>query len=81
MSCRKEGLLSPKNLPDIGGVVPAVCFNEEIDHNWWEVSIWKYICSYNDMLVCDAEAHTLRLAKKKAFKKYREIIKKGFIYD
>lgn len=81
MSCRKGGLLSPKNLPDIGGVVPTVCFDEEIDHNWWEVSVWKYICSGYDMMVCKAEAQTLRLAKKKAFKKYRKIAKEGFIDD
>lgn len=81
MSCRKYGFLSPKNLPAIEGVVPILCFNEEIDHNWWEVSIWKNICSDYDMLVCDGEARTFRLAKKKAFKQYREITKKGFIDD
>ena len=81
MSCRKYDFLSPKNLPDIDGVVPTICFNEEINHKWWEVSIWKYICSGYDMMVCSAEARTLRLAKKKAFKQYREIIEKGFIDD
>lgn len=81
MSCRKNGFLSPKNLPNIDGVTPTICVCDEIDHKWWEVSIWKYICSGYDMMVCKAEAQTLRLAKKKSFKQYMEIVKKGFIND
>jgi len=80
MSCRKYGFLSPKNLSNIDGVVPTICFDEE-SHNWWEVSIWKHICSGYDMMVCSAEARTLRLAKKKVFKQYRKIKKKGFVND
>lgn len=73
MSCRKEGFLSPKNLPDIEGVVPTITFDEE-NHDWFCVCIWKYVCSDNDTAICSEEAESLRLAKKKAFKKYREII-------
>lgn len=42
MSCKKYGFLSPKNLPNIGGIVPTITFNEE-NHNWFCVYIWKYV--------------------------------------
>ena len=73
MSCKKYGFLSPKNLPDIFGIVPTITFNEE-NHNWVCVYIWKYVYTSNDTAICTAEAESLRLAKKKAFKKYREIM-------
>lgn len=80
MSCRKYGFLSPKNLPDIGGIVPTITFDEE-NYDWFCVCIWKYVYSDNDIAICSEEAGSLRLAKKKAFKKYRKIVEKGFIYD
>lgn len=73
MSYRKEGFLSPKNLPDIEGVVPTITFDEE-NHDWFCVCIWKYVYSDNDTAICSEEAESLRLAKKKAFKKYRKIV-------
>ena len=72
MSCKKYGFLSPKNIPDYEGVVPTITFDEE-NHNWFCVCIWKYVYSDNDTTICSEEAESLRLAKKKAFKKYREI--------
>lgn len=71
-SCKKYGFLSPKNIPDYEGVVPTITFDEE-NHNWFCVCIWKYVYSDNDTAICSEEAESLRLAKKKAFKKYREI--------
>ena len=80
MSCRKYGFLSPKNLPDIGGIVPTITFDEE-NYDWFCVCLWKYIYSDIDTAICSEEAGSLRLAKKKAFKKYRKIVKEGFIND
>ena len=80
MSCRKYGFLSPKNLPDVKGIVPTITFDEE-NHDWFCVCIYKYIYTDNDTAICSEEAGSLRLAKKKAFKKYREIVKEGFIND
>ena len=80
MSCKKYGFLSPKNLPDIGGIVPTITFDED-NHDWFCVCIWKYIYSDFDIAICSEEAGSLRLAKKKAFKKYRKIVKEGFIND
>lgn len=71
-SCKKYGFLSPKNLPEYDGVIPTITFDEE-SHNWFRVCIWKYVMSDNDVAICDEEAESLRLAKKKAFKKYMEI--------
>ena len=73
MSCKKYGFLSPKNLPDIEGIVPTITFNEE-NNDWFCVCICKYVYSDNDTAICREESGSLRLAKKKAFKKYREII-------
>ena len=80
MSCRKYGFLSPKNLPDIKGIVPTITLDEE-NYDWFCVCIYKYIYTDNDTAICRVEAESLRLAKKKAFKKYREIVKEGFIND
>lgn len=80
MSCRKYGFLSPKNLPGVKGIVPTITFDEE-NHDWFCVCIYKYIYTDNDTAICRVEAESLRLAKKKAFKKYRKIVKEGFIND
>ena len=80
MSCRKYGFLSPKNLPDVKGIVPTITFDEE-NHDWFCVCIYKYIYTDNDTAICRVEAESLRLAKKKTFKKYRKIVKEGFIND
>ena len=80
MSCKKYGFLSPKNLPNIGGIVPTITFDEE-NNDWFCVCVWKYVYSDNDIAICSEEAGSLRLAKKKAFKKYRKIVKEGFIND
>ena len=37
------------------------------------VTIWRYLMTDNDIQICSAEGYSLRLAKKKAFKKYRKI--------
>ena len=70
---RKYGFLSPKNLPDIGGIVPTITFDKE-NNDWFCVCIYKYVYSDN-IAICSEEAGSLRLAKKKAFKKYRKIVK------
>lgn len=80
MSDKKYGFLSPKNLPDIEGIVPIITFDEE-NNDWFCVCIWKYVYTGNDTAICSEEAESLRLAKKKAFKKYRKIAKEGFIND
>lgn len=72
MSCKKYGFLSPKNIPDYKGVVPTITFDEE-NHNWFCVYIWQYVMTDNDVLICREESESLRLAKKKAFKKYKEL--------
>ena len=57
-----------------------ITFDEE-NHDWFCVCIYKYIYTDNDTAICRVEAESLRLAKKKAFKKYRKIVKEGFIND
>ena len=80
MSCRKYGFLGHKNLPDVKGIVPTKNFAEE-NHEWCCDCIYKCIYTDNDTAGCSEEEGSLRLAKKKAFQKYRKIVKEGFIND
>lgn len=70
MSGKKYGFLSPKNIPDYKGDVPTITFDEE-NHNWFCVCIWHDVMTDNDVPICREEAGSLRLAKKKAFKRYK----------
>lgn len=69
MRSRKYGFLSNKNLPYYIGEKPIVTF----DSNPPFVTIWRQLMTSNEVAICGAGGETLRLAKKKAFKKYRKI--------
>ncbi len=72
-SCKKYGFLSPKNVPNYKGETPTITFGMFPP----EVTFWHRLMGDGEKIICNAEGCSLRLAKKKAFKKYIKICKKN----
>lgn len=70
-SYKKYGFLSPKNVPDYAGESPVITFGMFPP----EVTFWYRLMGDGEKIICSAESYSLRLAKKKAFRKYIDICK------
>lgn len=74
MSARKYGFLGSGKLPKYKGEIPTI--------EWSEcpycVTFYIGLFTEKEEMICFEEGSSLRIAKKRAFKKYKEICQNGY---